>query len=250
MPNPCGGMHSGRLHGLLVVGARERADLVTGEDGSMPRTQLTRLREKQTDDREVLDALLDEARLAHVGAVVDGHPLVLPTAFVRHGDRLVIHGSTGAGWMRAAAAGADVCVTVTALDGIVVARSAFESSMHYRSAVLFGRFEALDNDDKEQALLLLTDKLIPGRTGEIRPSNRKELDATMLLALPIETWSLKISAGWPEDEPSDVAGPAWAGVVSLHEARSAAQPAPDLVQGIQVPDSVARLVAGPEGDTR
>lgn len=215
----------------------------------MPRTQLTRLREKQYDDRRALDRLLDQARLAHVGVVVDGHPVVMPTAFARLGDLLVVHGSTGAGWMRTVAGGADTCVTVTALDAIVVARSAFESSMHYRSAVLFGRFQPLAGGAKEDALALITDKLIPGRGDEIRPSSRKELEATLVLAMPIETWSLKVSDGWPEDEPDDVAGPAWAGIVPLREIAGPARPAPDLAAGIAVPESVTRLVDGRSAST-
>ncbi|MGN6128916.1 MAG: pyridoxamine 5'-phosphate oxidase family protein [Nocardioidaceae bacterium] len=207
----------------------------------MPQTSLTRLPEKAVDDLSVLHALLDEAYVAHVGLVRDGAPLVVPTAVARSGDSLLVHGSTGSGWMRASAAGAEACVTVTALDGLVVARSAFESSFHYRSAVVFGRFTALTGAEKTAALDVLVDKLIPGRGAEVRASSARELAATLVLAMPIEQWSLKVSDKWPEDEPDDVAGDAWAGVVPLVTAYGAPRPAPDLRDGIEVPASVRRL---------
>jgi len=207
----------------------------------VPETQITRLPEKAVTDREQLDALLDEEYVGHVGVVRDGHPVVVPTAIARDGDRLLVHGSTGSGWMRALAAGADACVTVTSLGGIVVARSAFESSMHYRSAVVFGRFTPLEGDDKVRALDVVVEKLIPGRGNEVRPSTPKELAATLVLAMPVEQWSLKVSDGWPEDEPSDLEGDAWAGVVPLRLTAGEPRPAPDLRPGIAVPGSVRRL---------
>ena len=207
----------------------------------MPDTTITRLPEKAVTDRSVLDALLDEEYVGHVGVVRDGHPVVVPTAIARDGDRLLVHGSTGSGWMRALAAGADACVTVTSLGGIVVARSTFESSMHYRSAVLFGRFTALQGDDKARALDAIVEKLIPGRGAEVRASTAKELAATLVLSLPIEQWSLKVSDGWPDDDPSDVEGDAWAGVVPLRLIPGDPLPAPDLRPGIDVPPSVRTL---------
>ncbi len=207
------------------------------------RTAITRIPEKAVRDRAALDLLLDEVILGHIGFVRDGDPVVIPTAVVREGDRLLAHGSTGSGWMRALASGAPACVTVTALDAIVVARSTFESSFHYRSAVLFGSFERLDREAKAQALLSVGERLIPGRTAEVRGSTPRELAATMVLAMPIAEWSLKVSDGWPEDPDDDVAGEAWAGVVPLTTARaSTAVPAPDLRAGIPVPPSVRRLL--------
>jgi nitroimidazol reductase NimA-like FMN-containing flavoprotein (pyridoxamine 5'-phosphate oxidase superfamily) len=207
----------------------------------VPDTRITRLPEKGVTDRAQLDALLDEEYVGHVGLVRDGHPVVVPTAVARDRDRLLVHGSTGAGWMRALADGADACVTVTSLHGLVVARSTFESSMHYRSAVLFGRFTPLDGADKEAVLDVVVDKLLPGRRAEVRPSTAKELAATLVLAMPIETWSLKVSDGWPDDPPSDVEGDAWAGVVPLRLTPGQPQSAPDLRPGIPVPPSVHRL---------
>ena len=207
----------------------------------MVRTQLTRLPEKAVTDRAAVDALLDTARIGHVGLVADGHPLVIPTAIARLGDSVLVHGSTGSRWMRLLAGAAPACLTVTVVDGLVVARSAFESSMRYRSVVLFGSFSPVDPDEKVHALEVLIEALLPGRSREVRPSTRKELAATMVLALPIAEWSLKVSDGWPEDTPDDIAGDAWAGVLPLVERAGDPRPAPDLRGGIPVPTSVRSL---------
>lgn len=207
----------------------------------MDLTRLTRLPEMASRDRDVLDALIDEALVCHVGLVVEGHPVVIPTAIAREGDRLLLHGSTGSGWMRLVAAGVPVSVAVTAVDGLVVARSAFESSMLYRSAVVFGVCSVLEGDEKRRALDVLTDSLIPGRVGEVREPTAKELAATLVLALPLERWSLKISDDWPEDPPEDVKGPAWAGLVPLQSSFGDPRSAPNLSPGIDIPPSVDRL---------
>lgn len=211
-----------------------------------PSTEVSRLAEKQTTSRDALDELLAATPLATVALVRDGHPVVFPTGFTRIDDDLVIHGSTGSPWMRALAAGAPAAVSVTALDGVMVARSGFESSFRYRSAVLFGVFEQVPDADKVAALDALTDAFIPGRVAELRPSTRKEVAATLALRLTIGTdnWSLKVSAGWPDDPDEDVAGDAWAGVVPMSIAYGAPQPAPDLRPGIPVPGSV-RALGGP-----
>jgi len=209
----------------------------------MPSTVPTRHPERATSsDRGALDALLDATVLAHVGFVADGHPVVLPTGFARDRDRLVIHGSTGSRWLRTLAAGAEASVAVTVLEGIVVARTGFESSFHYRSAVLFGRFVELDGDDKVAALDRITDRLVPGRAAEVRPSTKKEVAATLALAMPIATWSLKAAAEWPDDLPDDIAGPAWAGVVPMRTVYGPAVDAPDLLPGRELPGSVKRLI--------
>jgi uncharacterized protein len=209
-------------------------------------TSLTRLPEKGSTDRAELDDLLDGSVLGHVGFAVKDQPVVLPTAVARDVDRVLIHGSTGSRWMRHLAAGAPVAVCVTAVDGLVVARSAFESSMHYRSAVIFGTCTALAGDDKSKALDVLTDHLLPGRVDEVRPPTAKELAATLVMAVPLTTWSLKVSAGWPEDPPGDVAGPAWAGVVPQQLVYGRPRAAPDLLSGIPIPPSVSQL-PGVEG---
>jgi nitroimidazol reductase NimA-like FMN-containing flavoprotein (pyridoxamine 5'-phosphate oxidase superfamily) len=200
-----------------------------------------RLSEKASTDRSDLHALLDTTRVGHFALVADdGSPAVIPTMVVRDGDRILAHGSTGSRWMRRLATGVPTALAVTAYDGLVVARSAFESSIRYRSAVVFGRCAHV-TEDKERFLDLVTEALIPGRSAEVRRPTRAELAATLVLALPIEDWSLKISAGWPEDEEDDVAGPAWAGVVPGRNVYDAPLAAPDLRPGIEVPASVRAL---------
>src|SRR5262249_53339714 len=146
----------------------------------------------------------------------DGHPVVLPSATVRDGDRVLVHGSTGSGWLRRLGTGAPTSLAVTSFDGLVVARSAFESSMRYRSAVLFGQCATISEPDaNRRGMDVITDALIPGRSAEVRASTGKELAAVLVLALPIAEWSLKVSEGWPDDPDDDVAGPAWAGVLPV-----------------------------------
>ena len=207
----------------------------------MPNTEMTRMPEKGVRDLEQLHALLDSQYVGHVGLVRDGQPLVVPTGIARQGDRVLVHGSTGSGWMRQLADGADACVTVTSLHGLVVARSTFESSFHYRSAVLFGRFTPLEGSEKQTAIDAVVEHFLPGRTGEVRASTARELAATLVLAMPIETWSLRVSENWPEDEPPDVAGDAWAGVLPMRSVLGTPLPAPDLRPGIDVPASVRNL---------
>jgi nitroimidazol reductase NimA-like FMN-containing flavoprotein (pyridoxamine 5'-phosphate oxidase superfamily) len=210
---------------------------------SQPSTKISRLNEKQSASRQELDALLDSTPLATIALIQDGHPVAFPTGFARIGDDIVIHGSTGSPWLRAAAAGTAVSVSVTALDGVVVARSAFESSFHYRSATLFGAFEEVPPDEKVRLLEILTDTFIPGRVAELRASSRKELAATVAMRLPIgdSNWSLKLSDGWPEDPEDDIAAGAWAGVVPLTTVYGEPRPAPDCAPGIPVPASVLGL---------
>lgn len=209
----------------------------------MPTTVPSRHPERASRDRAALDALLDEAVLGHVGLVVDEAPVVIPTGIARDGDRVLLHGSTGSGWMRSLAAGVPACLEVTALDAVVVARTGFKSSFRYRSAVLFGACIALDGAQKAAGLQRITDRLIPGRGAEVRTSTRKELAATLILALPIREWSFKAAQEWPEDLAEDVAGDAWAGIVPVREVYGPARPAPDLRHGIPVPPSVAALLA-------
>lgn len=212
----------------------------------MEPTVPARMPEKMSRDRAALDALLASSVLAHVALVADdGTPAVVPTAAVAWGDRLLVHGSTGSRWMRRVAEGAPVAVSVAAIDGVVVARSAFESSLVYRSAVLRGRFSRLEGEDKEAALDAVTERLIPGRTAEVRRPTRRELSATMLLAMSIETWSLRVSDAWPDDPDDDVVGDAWAGIVRFGAPPAAVHPAPDLRQGLRgdraVPASLDRI---------
>jgi uncharacterized protein len=203
--------------------------------------RLTRLPEKQSGDRAELERLLDDTYLGHV-AHRDGNEVsVTPTAVVRVGDSLVWHGSTGSRWMRLLAAGAPVAVSVARMEAVVVARSRFESSFWYRSAAVRGVPTVLEGDEKLRALDVLVERLVPGRLAETRDSDAKELAATMVLAVPLDDWVLKVSDGWPEDTEADLAGDAWAGVVPVTTSYGEPLPAPDLRPGIDVPASVRRL---------
>jgi nitroimidazol reductase NimA-like FMN-containing flavoprotein (pyridoxamine 5'-phosphate oxidase superfamily) len=212
--------------------------------GSRPeRVRPTRMPNRVSADQAALRRLLADVPVGHVGFVTeDGQPFVLPTAIARDGGDVLLHGSTGSRWLRLIATGIPVSLAVTALDGMLVARSAFESSMHYRSAVLFGCCAALEGEQKLDALDILTDALIPGRVAEVRRPSAKELAATLVLRMTVEDWSIKLSDGQPDDLAEDVAGPAWAGVVPLVSRYADAQDAPDLRPGIDVPASVRRLL--------
>jgi nitroimidazol reductase NimA-like FMN-containing flavoprotein (pyridoxamine 5'-phosphate oxidase superfamily) len=210
-----------------------------------PATAVTRLSERQTKSRDDLDVVLRSTPLATVAFVRDGHPVALPIGFVLLGDELVIHGSTGSPWLRALAAGTPASVSVTALDAVVVARSGFESSFWYRSAVLFGTFHAVADADKNRYLQELTDSFIPGRVAELRDSNSRELAATLVLSLAIRqgNWSVKVADGWPEDSEDDVAAGGWAGVVPITTTYGSPRRAPDCDPAIPVPPSVQSLTA-------
>jgi nitroimidazol reductase NimA-like FMN-containing flavoprotein (pyridoxamine 5'-phosphate oxidase superfamily) len=212
-------------------------------DRHMPSTEVTRLREMQVQARDHLDALLDSTPLVTIAFVRDSHPVALPIGFARIGDELVIHGSTGSPWLRELAAGARSSACVTALDGIVVARSGFESSFRYRSAVIFGSFTAVDADAKAGYLTKIVDIFIPGRSAELRGSSAKELAATLVLTMPItdDNWSLKVSDGWPDDGADDVAAGGWAGVVPVAMIYGDPLRAPDCDPGIAVPPSVRSM---------
>jgi uncharacterized protein len=190
------------------------------------RTRIRRLPEKASTDTAALRALLDAAKVAHVAFVDGTSPVNIPVASARDGDRLLLHGSTGSRLFRTLAAGAEVCATVTLLDGLVLARSAFESSMHYRSAVIHGT--PLPVADKVAALRAMSEAWMPGRWETLRPPTDKELAATMVLALPLTEWSLKISDGDPDDAPEDLDAPVWAGVLPVVTSYGEPVPAPDL----------------------
>ena len=214
------------------------------DPGGTPRTRVRRLPELAVHDREVLHQVLDGGLVAHVALVDDGQPYVLPVAFARDGDRVLLHGSTGSRLFRALADGAPACVTVTLLDGLVLARSLFESSMNYRSVMILGRCVRLTDDDKLDALHRLSEHLMPGRWGDARHPTVKELAATTVLALPLTECSVKVSEGGPEDPPEDLDWPAWAGVVPLEHRFGSPQPSPDLRSASRPPAYVNTWTTG------
>ena len=182
---------------------------------STDRTKLRRKAERGRTDREIVNAVLDEAYIAHVGFVVDDGPRVLPMTYGRLGDLLYLHGASGNAMLRASG-GADICVTVTLLDGLVLARSAFHHSMNYRSVVLLGRAVKVDDEgEKRQAMDAVVNHVLPGRSTVARPATSAELRATLVLRLPIEEGSAKVRIGPPVDDEEDMDLPVWAGVVPL-----------------------------------
>ena len=207
--------------------------------GSTERTVVRRIPEKAVNDRTVANAILDAGLVAHVAVVDDaGQPYVVPVGYARDGDRVLFHGSTGSRLFRGLAAGPLTCFTVTLLDGMVLARSTFESSMQYRGVMVLGRCTVLEGADKDGALETITEHLMPGHWAESRHPNKKELAATLVLALPLDEISVKVSDGPPEDEPDDVPRPIWAGVVPISHHYEAPIDAPDLVGPYPVPDYV------------
>ncbi len=180
------------------------------------RTTPARLAERARYDRDAVHAVLDEALICHVAHVRDGVPVVIPTIHARDGERLYLHGSTGSTVARAAADGVDICVVATVIDGIVLARSAFHHSMNYRSVVAHGVAHLVtDPEERTRALDAVVDHVRPGRSGECRRPNTKELAATSVLVLDLNEVSAKCRTGDPVDEPEDLSGPWWAGVVPV-----------------------------------
>ena len=181
------------------------------------RTVPTRSPDRASYDRDLVHGILDEAYVCHLGFVRDGAPVVLPTLYARVGDRLYVHGSTGSRPLRAAGQadpGLEVCLTVTHVDGLVLARSAFHHSINYRSVVVHGvAHDVTDPEEKRQALDALVDHVVPGRSADSRPANKKELAATAVIRLDLDEVSAKLRTGGVNDEPEDLALPHWAGVV-------------------------------------
>jgi nitroimidazol reductase NimA-like FMN-containing flavoprotein (pyridoxamine 5'-phosphate oxidase superfamily) len=195
-------------------------------------------------DRETIDAVLDRGLLCHVAFAVDGQAYCTPMLYARVGDNVYIHGSTASRAVRALTAGAEACLTVTVVDGLVLARSAFEHSTNYESVMLFGRFTRVaDADERRLALEAFTEKLLPGRWSEVRHPSAKELKATAILSLPITEASAKRRAGPPDDDGTvDAERATWAGVVPLVTSFGEPVPSPGLRPGIELSASVQRLL--------
>jgi nitroimidazol reductase NimA-like FMN-containing flavoprotein (pyridoxamine 5'-phosphate oxidase superfamily) len=209
------------------------------------RTVPTRSAQKASYDKEVVHAILDEGRVCHLGFVRDGAPVVLPTLYGRVGERLYVHGSTGSRPLRMAGQagpGLPVCLTVTLVDGLVLARSAFHHSVNYRSVVVHGvARQVTDPEEKRAALDALVDHVMPGRAADARPANVKELAATAVLRLDLAEVSAKIRTGGANDEPEDLSLPHWAGVLPLRRGYDTPLPNHDLAPGIELPGYLAEL---------
>ncbi|GAA2340804.1 pyridoxamine 5'-phosphate oxidase family protein [Streptomyces cuspidosporus] len=209
------------------------------------RTVPTRSRERASYDRELVHSILDEGYVCHLGFVRDGAPVVLPTLYGRVGERLYVHGSTGSRPLRMAGGAEDpglpVCLTVTHVDGLVLARSAFHHSINYRSVVVHGTArQVTDPTERAAALDALVDHVVPDRAADSRPANAKELAATAVLALDLAEVSAKVRAGGPNDEPEDLALPYWSGVLPVARTYGTPVPADDLPADTPVPAYLTR----------
>jgi uncharacterized protein len=208
---------------------------------STQRTTLGRHRERGMSDREALNAVLDAGLICHLGVVIDGSPAVLPTGYGRIGETLYLHGSS-ANRSFGFAPGTDICVTVTLLDGLVCARSVFNNSMNYRSAVMYGKARLVtDEQERLDALHAITEHLIPGRWDNSRQPTRKELAATSVIALALDEASVKVREGGVKDEDEDYELDYWAGVLPITMTVGLAEPDPLLRPGIEVPAHITKL---------
>jgi nitroimidazol reductase NimA-like FMN-containing flavoprotein (pyridoxamine 5'-phosphate oxidase superfamily) len=204
------------------------------------RTRVKRAPKRALYDRAQIDAILDEALVCHVGFVHDGQPYVIPMLHARVGDVVYIHGSTASRLVRTLAGGAPCSLTVTLLDGIVLARSAFHHSANYRSVTVLGRASLVESEEQRlQALEAFSEHLVPGRWDVVRPPNRKELKATQVLALALDEASAKMRTGPPVDDDEDMDRDVWAGVLPLALQARAPQPDPQLHAGTATPEHVA-----------
>ncbi|UGT57850.1 pyridoxamine 5'-phosphate oxidase family protein [Nocardia asteroides] len=208
-----------------------------------PRSTMTRYKERGSTDRAELDAVLDAGLVCHLGVLLGGSPVVLPTIYGRSGDTLYLHGSTGAGNMRAAIDN-DISLTVTQVDGLVYARSAMHFSMNFRSAVVRGKAKLVtDEAERLEALRRIVEQAAPGAWDRVRPPNRKEMAATMVLALDLTEASVKVRTGGPGDDEADIAaGGVWAGVLPLRQVWGEPIGADNLEPGVDVPADVAARV--------
>lgn len=203
------------------------------------RTKLKRRPKRGTYDHETIYQILDEGFICHIGFTVNNQPFVIPTGYARIGDKLLIHGSAASRMLQEMSSGVEVCVTVTLIDGLVLARSAFHHSMNYRSVVILGKATLVtDEAEKNEALFAFTEHIIPNRWSEIRLPTEKELKATMVLSLPIEEASAKIRKGSPVDDEEDYALDVWAGEIPLFQ--NTGNPIPDsrLPSDVPIPDYV------------
>lgn len=208
-----------------------------------PRTRARRLNHKAAYDRDTINAILDAMPVAHVGYVLDGAPVVTPTLQWREGDHVYWHGSSASRMLRQSK-GAQVCLTVTLTDGMVLARSGLEHSVNFRCAMLFGTATLVEDAAKARHLQTMMNQMFPGRWPHLRPVTAQEIKATTLLSLPISEASAKISEGFATDPAEDLAWPVWAGILPIHQTMGAPIPAPDLAPNTPIPDHVANYRFG------
>ena len=206
------------------------------------RNKIKRLPKRGHYDKATIYGILDAGFLCHVGFVVNGQPFVIPTAYGRDGDHIYLHGSAKSRMLNNLEGGIPVCFTVTHLDGLVLARSAFHHSMNYRSAVVFGKAQEVEGEEKDRALFLISENILKGRWAEVRGPNVKELKATSVLRLTIEDASAKIRTGPPGDEDEDYALPVWAGMVPFRQTPGEPITDPLLTPGIPIAKSVTELL--------
>lgn len=212
----------------------------TADETRSDRVTVKRIGERGRYDRATIDAILDEAIMCHVGTVQDGMPMVIPTLHARDGDHLLIHGSAAAQMLRTAKT-QQICVTVTLVDGFVLARSGMHHSMNYRSVVVLGQPELVEGDEKVRALDHIVDTLVPGRLAQLapRPMTDKEIRATTVLRLAITEASAKVRTGPPSDDAEDYALPIWAGVLPITTTYGPAIPDPAMTHDLEVPANIA-----------
>jgi uncharacterized protein len=211
-----------------------------------PRPHTTvRVERRGSYDRRLIDTVLDEALVAHIGFVDDGRPVVIPMLHARVGDTVYIHGSPATRLVRTLKKGPEICLTATIVDALVLARSAFNHSANYRSAMVFGRPEPVADLDRRRAVLdAYTDKIVPGRRRHLRPMTEKEIRATAVLGLEITEASAKMRSGPPADEPEDLDLPIWSGVIPVVAGFGPPLDDPDDHAGIEVPEHVMAMVGG------
>lgn len=207
-----------------------------------PRNQVIRAPKRGAYDKQTVYEIIDAAMICHVGFVQDGQPFVIPTLHARQGDNLLLHGATTSRLIKHAAAGNPLCITVTLVDGLVLARSAMHHSANYRSAVVFGQGSLVSAEEKMAGLQAFTDRLIPGRWADARQPNHKELKATAVVAIPMESASAKVRVGPPKDDEADYELPVWAGVLPIKQIIDTPEDDPRLEAGIQVPDYVQEYI--------
>ncbi len=209
--------------------------------------KVKRIPDRAQYDRETIFSVLDDGFLCHVGFNVNDQPFVIPTLYGRDGDNVFLHGSAASRMLNKLAEGIAACVTVTHVDGLVLARSAFHHSMNFRSAVLFGTAVEVTGEEKERGLFVISEQVLKGRWAEVRPPVEKELKATAVLRMNIESASAKIRVGPPNDDEEDYALPIWAGVIPISQFYGVAQADPKLRDGIETPASVVDLLRAEDG---